>query len=123
MNGCQDSFDVDLMMGASANIDTILIENIGCEGNSTGSLEPIISGAIGNITYSWEGPGGPYSTPNIDNLGPGTYYLTITDENGCISVDSALLVQGIEFIYPPFSLLQKIEYLFLCPPVDLALAE
>ena len=30
--------------------------------------------------------------PTIDNLGPGTYIVTVTAEDGCFAVDSAMVV-------------------------------
>ncbi|WP_235296690.1 T9SS type B sorting domain-containing protein [Portibacter marinus] len=98
-NGCQDSFSVDLMMGASVSIDAFIVEPISCEPGATGSIQTETSGEIGNISFSWEGPGGPYNTKDLAGLGPGTYYLTVTDDQGCMSNDSVMLVQGEVFTF------------------------
>ncbi len=41
-------------------------------------------------TYTWDPPS-PGAGASITDLGPGTYYVTVTAEDGCIAVDSATL--------------------------------
>ncbi|MDC1063601.1 choice-of-anchor L domain-containing protein [Flavobacteriales bacterium] len=62
-----------------------LITNVTAGLNNDGSIEIINSiGGIRPFTYSWTGPNGFTAiTENIFNLEAGTYYLTITDGNGC----------------------------------------
>jgi hypothetical protein len=59
-----------------------------CSGVNSGRITPYISGGIYPYTYNW-------SNNSIDsiltNVYLGTYYLTITDANGCTFVDSATI--------------------------------
>ncbi len=61
-------------------------ENVSCYGEMDGMVTVIVSGGAGNYTYVWDNGG---NEDNIDNLGPGTYTVTVVDENGCSSVVSA----------------------------------
>lgn len=57
---------------------------ISCNGAADGTVVPNVSGGVEPFIYSWEGTDGFESNaPFIENLGPGTYSLTLTDLNGC----------------------------------------
>lgn len=45
-----------------------------------GSIQSNVAGGQAPISYLWSNTSG---TPNISNLCPGTYILTVTDNNGC----------------------------------------
>jgi hypothetical protein len=74
--------------------------NILCNGGSTGSIQVTATG-VAPFNVSWTGPstgnpagneiaasGGSYTIPN---LAVGTYTLTVTDANGCVSTRSRTL--------------------------------
>ena len=68
--------------------------------NSDGEISATISGGIGScgagtgITYNWEDNGGNQvsNMATATGLGPGTYFLTVTDAAGCTSTCSVTLV-------------------------------
>ncbi len=62
--------------------------NISCDDESDGSIESSVVGGVGNYEYSWSNGS---TTPNINNLAPGSYSVLITDGNGCESVADAVL--------------------------------
>ena len=55
-------------------------EDVSCFGANDGSINIVISGGVPPFNYEWSN--GDF-TPNIDDLGPGDYTLTITDSNLC----------------------------------------
>ncbi|WP_460514738.1 PKD domain-containing protein [Cyclobacterium sediminis] len=58
--------------------------NISCFGAENGWIDVSTSGGSGDYVYEWEGPDGfTADQPSIENLKPGAYQLTITDQNGC----------------------------------------
>ncbi|WP_439482544.1 gliding motility-associated C-terminal domain-containing protein [Cyclobacterium plantarum] len=58
--------------------------NISCFGAADGFIEATVAGGSGNYTFEWTGPEGFSSDQlSISNLSPGTYQLTVADENGC----------------------------------------
>lgn len=74
--------------GGEPNCDNISLSlsdiDVSSCGGSDGSITSSVSGANGNITYSWNSG---ETTSSLENVSAGTYTLTITDEEGC--TDSA----------------------------------
>lgn len=61
-----------------------IITNVSAQGLSDGYIEPVFNGGLGNLDFVWAGPNvGGITDQNIYGLGPGTYSVTVTDENGC----------------------------------------
>lgn len=60
------------------------ITHISAYGANDGSISVTSSGGVGAHTYRWVYPDGSIvTTQNISNLAPGSYELTIKDENNC----------------------------------------
>lgn len=68
--------------------------NISCYGLANGSVDLTVDGGSAPFVYSWTGPGAYTSAlEDINNLNTGTYYIQITDDNGCIDTTSVTLTQ------------------------------
>ena len=72
---------------------TAIVNNATCEGIPDGSITVFASGGApinGNeYRYRWEGRAPQTATSTtLSNIGPGTYNLTVTDNNGCSVVRS-----------------------------------
>ena len=63
----------------------LLGTNLACGGDSNGNITAQVTGALRPIRYLWSN-GSTDST--INNLGAGTYTLSITDALGCTAIDS-----------------------------------
>ncbi|MFD2203158.1 hypothetical protein ACFSKV_16390, partial [Shivajiella indica] len=61
-------------------------------GNSDGSISLVIVGGTGTISITWN-DGVTGSSRN--NLSPGTYQATITDENGCTKIETYVLIAPV----------------------------
>jgi len=72
-------------------------DNITYHGGSDGSIETTVTGGTAPYTYSWSNNG---QTLDQENLVAGVYYLTITDANGCKSLDSIRLFEPDNFAIP-----------------------
>jgi len=83
VNGCQISSD--FTVGSADPIDAdVVITDVVCFGDATGSIETVISGGIPPYSASWTGPNGFTSTSfTITDLPAGDYNLEITDDNNC----------------------------------------
>ena len=64
-------------------IDASTFVNLICNGENTGSIDLNPSGGTPNYTYAWTGTGVNAISENQSGLGPGTYSVTVTDDNGC----------------------------------------
>jgi hypothetical protein len=53
-----------------------------------GSAQVTVTGANGTVTYLWSNGG---TSDTIQNVLPGTYYVTITDSLGCTAMDSVVV--------------------------------
>lgn len=58
--------------------------NSACFESNNGTIDLSVTGGTGNYTYSWTKNNAPFaSSQDLANLSPGTYMVTVTDENNC----------------------------------------
>lgn len=65
-------------------------------GMSNGSATVTPTGGTAPYTYQWSTVP-VQNTDTATNLAPGTYYVTVTDQQNCISIDSATVVDTTSF--------------------------
>lgn len=84
-NGCttQDSTQVIEPQGIGTTMNML---SVGCAGAMDGVATVMASGGVGNYTYDWL-PSGE-TTDTAANLAAGWHYVTVTDANGCFTIDS-----------------------------------
>jgi len=78
----------------SVNIPPPNITNIPCFNGSTGSILANVSGGTPGYSYSWF-PSAETTNPAI-NLMAGTYYVTVTDANGCTAVGGSATLHDLD---------------------------
>ncbi len=78
-NGCQvtEMFEITEPAPVSLNL---LASDETAMGANDGAAVAIASGGTGNFTYEWSND---ETTSSINNLEPGTYSVTVTDDSGC----------------------------------------
>lgn len=88
-NGCDNTIDVEVTVNndepqatASGGLITCQQPDLALQGDSPST----------NVTYSWSGPGGFSSSDQnpVVNVG-GDYVLTVTGDNGCTSIATAMV--------------------------------
>lgn len=80
--GCSSSATADVTF---VNLSTSITEqSISCNGFTDGELTAVPSGGNSPYLYHWS-TSPSQTTATIINLGPGTYYVTVTDANSCTS--------------------------------------
>lgn len=57
------------------------VDSVRCNGEANGAVELSVSGGVGPYTFSWSNGA---TTEDIVSLTPGTYTVTVTDNNGCV---------------------------------------
>ncbi|MFZ6011688.1 MAG: T9SS type A sorting domain-containing protein, partial [Bacteroidota bacterium] len=65
-----------------------------CVGSKNGMLTVAASGGNGGLTYQWNS--GP-ATALLDNIGAGTYQVTVSDQKGCSASASFTLADPVPF--------------------------
>ena len=81
-NGCTINCSNTVEAGACMLTIDPQVTHISCEGGSDGTIELWVGGALGNVTYEWN-PASIGNIPNPENLGSGSYSVTVTDQFGC----------------------------------------
>lgn len=111
--GCTDTLSVVITSPASPQIVTLQTTVAPCADKPGGSINAVVLAAPGapNLSYAWSGPdGSSLSGQQIDNLLPGTYTLTVVDNNGC--ADTETVTVGTK---PPLATLDTLETRPTCP--------
>ncbi len=91
-NNC--SLNQNFTITEPAPINIILTSiNVQCNGACNGSISSVITGGTIPYTYLWA-PGGQ-GIPNISNLCPGTYTITVTDVLGCTANQLVTITEPI----------------------------
>lgn len=82
-NGCSVSIQRTLTAPETI-VTSFSSSDVICEGGSEGSIDLIVTGGAGVLTYSWTGPEGyAASTQDISGLVAGIYSVVISDEANC----------------------------------------
>lgn len=68
-------------------IDAVVVRDEHCN-NGTGSINLVVSGNQGVLTYQWSNGS---TFPNISNLSAGNYVCTITDSQGCSIIANGIV--------------------------------
>jgi len=86
-NGCTGMLTANILAPTPPSIVSLLDDTVSCPEDTDGSLT--VNAAPGGAPiagYAWTGGG---VTQTINNLAPGTYFVTVTAEDGCSIVDTA----------------------------------
>jgi len=91
-NSCATS--VSVTVGQPVQVGAVLTPtNILCNGDSSGNITVnSVTGTTGPYTYNWSDG---HNDPINQNLTAGTYYVTITDGNGCSNTFSQTLTEPL----------------------------
>jgi gliding motility-associated-like protein len=89
--GCTKTaaINIDVVPPISASITP---KNVTCFGQNNGQITSQLSTAQ-NVTYAWSNGG---TSPNISNLSPNNYTLTLTDNFGCKTTFNTSITQPLQ---------------------------
>lgn len=112
-NGCE-AFYSGLVTGPTEELAIDManaVTNVTCFGFNDGIINLNVTGGTPGYSYSWDD--GP-TTALRENLAPGSYTVTVTDDNGCFITETFVITQS-----PLFTLVRsKIDP--TCPPDGVA---
>lgn len=85
-----DASNCSASIAFTINEPTAIVEagssiNVSCGGAADGSVDVTVTGGTAPYTYEWSNGA---TTPNLPNLSGDTYFVTITDANGCTLVSA-----------------------------------
>jgi len=90
-NGCTASLQAQITQPPPLQIPPPQVTNISCNGSGNGSISINPQGGTGAYFYLWT-PGGSNQS-GIQNLGPGSYSVMVSDANGCTANTTAQITQ------------------------------
>lgn len=79
--GCEIVEETTITEPDAIEINLSSIRDVDCAGETTGSIEVIVTGGNGQPTYAWSVDG--VLTQNLTQVTGGDYTLTVTDQSGC----------------------------------------
>lgn len=103
--GCSASVSAEvLFVDLAVNMN---IQNITCAGLSDGSMTANPQGGSPPYSYSW-GTVPSQTTQTIQNLAPGTFYVTVQEANGCFAAGHGTVIDPENF-YANVNITQNIS--------------
>ena len=67
--------------------------DVSCFGNNDGQGSVTPTSGTPSYTYQWSANAGSQTTQTATSLSNGTYYVSTTDGNGCLAVDTVIINQ------------------------------
>ncbi|MBI2271082.1 MAG: PKD domain-containing protein [Bacteroidetes bacterium] len=89
-NGCTSVASLTIIQPAAALTATVLYNNVSCFGAGNGSASVSASGGTPGYNYLWNT--GQIAS-SLTGLAPGSYSVTVTDNNGCTASSSFTITQ------------------------------
>ncbi len=110
MNGCLDSLMVTILPPDPPIISLPDTSLLACSNSVDGSLEVIVVSTTSPVTtYAWS-PNTTDNTAIVNNLGIGTYFVTVTTADGCTAIDTSVIASP-----NPITLLDSLVVIPTCP--------
>jgi gliding motility-associated-like protein len=94
-NGCDATISVNIFEPAILEIPQITTTNVNCKGGSDGTASAFVNGGTFPYSFSWSNG---ETTQVINNLAAGTYFVTVTDGNGCTANSSVIITEPSAFL-------------------------
>jgi large repetitive protein len=95
-HGCTASSMITITQPAILSASTATATNVNCNGDNTGSARVSASGGTTPYRYLWN-PSGQADATAV-GLSVGVYTVTVTDANGCTSIETATITQPLALV-------------------------
>lgn len=89
-NGCTTFIEKTITEPAAALIATATSTDVLCNGAASGTASTLVTGGNGGFSYSWTTGA---TTSTLGNLAAGTYSVTVSDSENCVSTASVTISQ------------------------------
>ncbi len=89
-NNCSATASVTISSSGGATVTLASQTNISCYGAGNGAINISVTGGASPYTFAWTNSA---TTEDISGLAPGSYTVSVTDNNSCVSVLTATITQ------------------------------
>ena len=87
-NGCIKTLNTAIEQPPQLQASILRVEQIECNGTSAGAIEVEVKGGVEPYQFAWNTG---ETKQNLDNIGAGTYTVSIQDANGCSQTLTAII--------------------------------
>ena len=105
-NGCVCTSSATVNGSPSVTV-SVIGEDASCGGVNNGTATAVVTSGTPPYTYAWSNGGG--NVDKIQNLGPGSYCVTVTDANGCTGEDCVIIKEDDGITNCSVNILQEIS--------------
>ena len=88
-NGCTATTTVTITQPSTLTSSYTQV-NVGCFGNTTGSIDLTVNGGVAPYVFAWSNQA---ITEDLNNIPSGVYTVTATDANGCTTTQTVTITQ------------------------------
>jgi len=88
-NNCSTASTINITVASDLSL-SITGTDLACFGSGNGTATPTVSGGTSPLYYLWNNGS---TVSNLTNLSGGNYILTVSDFNGCSSIDQILITE------------------------------
>ncbi len=93
--GCISVASVTLIEPADLDL-TSNIQDLACFNDNSGNIDINVTGGTQPYNFDWDNLAGTNNTEDQPNINAGTYQVTVTDNNGCVIIDSYDIFEPLE---------------------------
>ncbi len=105
---CTDTTQVIITEPDTLTVDIVAIQNVDCNGASTGSIRAVATGGSGSNSYSWNST--PTQTDSLATALPaGIYTVSVTDANLCTATATDTIKEPTQ---PVFTAVRSEQYCY-----------
>jgi len=97
-NNCVKIDSITIFEPATPVTTTITSTDISCFGDSNGTATVVASGGTPGYVYSWSA-GSSGNSVTVTGLPAGDVFVTVTDTNGCVALDTATILQPTQITF------------------------
>ncbi len=98
-NGCSAIDSVYIYQPDEILLSIDSVQNLSCYHSNDGFILASATGGTDTLIFNWQGYSGYTASGNkIYNLPADTFIVTVTDANGCIAIDTAIVTEPEELI-------------------------
>ena len=96
-NGCTETASIEVGQADGLTLSVTTSPAL-CNGDASGSIDLTVEGGTPDYIYDWLGAFPNNTEDQTDNAAAGTYFVQVTDDNGCTETIEAVVAEADELV-------------------------